>query len=397
MTKSQELKKEALWTKAFILLLLSNFLTMVGFQVLMPTLPMFVSAQAGNSSDVGLVIGILTIAAVIIRPFSGAAADTVGRKIVLTTGVFICFSAMILYFRAFTVSTIILVRIVHGIGWGIATAAFGTLASDMVPAARRGEGIGYFGFSALIAGALGPLMGIELMHSFRFQAVLVFSAASTFISLIVLWLIKVPTLETTQEEPHSRSITAKLVEKTSLFPSLLIGFVGLVYGGIVTFITLFGAEAGIANVGWFFLINAVSSFLIRPISGRLFDQKGHIYVLLPGALFALTGILCLSFATSTWLLSVAAVFFGLGVGAIQPALQAWVINRAAPNRRGAANSTFFSAFDLGISGGAMMLGGVAKAFNYAIMYRFSSLFLILFVLVYLIYILKYNTKVRTQA
>lgn len=394
MAKSQELKKDTLWTKAFVLLLLSSLLTMFGFQVLTPTLPMFVSLQAGSSSDVGLVIGVLTIAAVIIRPFSGAASDTVGRKLVLAVGVLICLAAMALYFWASTVSSILLVRIVHGIGWGIATTAFGTLASDMVPASRRGEGIGYFGFSALIAGALGPLIGIELMNSFRFQAVLVFSAASTFISLVVLWLIKVPPFEQSEASSQSTPMMVRLIEKTSLFPSLLMGLLGLVYGGIVTFITLFGTEAGIKNVGLFFLINAVSSFLIRPISGILFDQKGHIYVMLPGTVIALTGVLCLSFATSTGLLSLAAVCFGLGVGAIQPSLQAWVINRAAPNRRGAANSTFFSAFDLGISGGAIILGGVAKAFNYAVMYRFSSVFLLLFVVVYLVYIIKCKATAR---
>ncbi len=380
----QPQEKEILWTKSFVFLLIANLFTAVGFQILLPTLPMFVSLHEGNSSDVGLVIGVLTIAAVLIRPFSGAASDTLGRKIILAIGVFICFLAMVFYFWASTIPSILFVRIVHGIGWGIATSAFGTLASDMVPASRRGEGIGYFGFASLIAGALGPFIGIGLMNQFDFTAVLGFSAVSTFLSLTALLLIKLPKFEGFHSQ--SSSIMARLVESSSLFPSVLMGLLGLVYGGIVSFITLFGTEVGIQNVGWFFLINAISSFLIRPLSGRLFDKKGHIYVLLPGALLSLTGVLLLSYATSTLHLSFAAFFFGFGMGAIQPSLQAWVINRAAPSRRGAANATFFSAFDLGISGGAIMLGGVARAFNYAIMYRCSSLILVIFMITYLVYI-----------
>ncbi|KNY26368.1 hypothetical protein Bccel_1630 [Pseudobacteroides cellulosolvens ATCC 35603 = DSM 2933] len=66
------------------------------------------------------------------------------------------------------------------------------------------------------------------------------------------------------------SFIARLIEKTSLFPSSLLLLLGLVYGGIVSFITLFGKKAGIKNVGWFFLFFALGPFLVRTVSGKLF-------------------------------------------------------------------------------------------------------------------------------
>ncbi|HEY9061837.1 MAG TPA: MFS transporter [Pseudobacteroides sp.] len=391
MTETNSVKRELLWTRNYIIILLSSLFTYLGFQILIPTLPVYVSQHSGSSSDVGLVIGILTISALIIRPFSGTASDIVGRKKILYVGLVISLITMVIYFFATTVVSILLVRIIHGVGWGISTAAFGSLVSDIVPTNRRGEGIGYFGFSTLLSGALGPTIGIGLMNSFNFSAVLIFATISAFLSLLLMLWVTPPKVERGESTSQQTPFIARLIEKTSLFPSTLLLLLGVVYGGIVSFITLFSNETGIKNVGWFFLFFALGSFLVRTVSGKLFDKKGHSFVVIPGTFFVLAGVLSLSYASSTILLSIAAILYGVGMGAIQPTLQAWVINRAAPNRRGAANSTFFSAFDLGIGGGSMILGSIARETNYAMMYRISSVFLIAFLIVYCIYLVKVKT------
>src|SRR5699024_12827049 len=53
------------------------------------------------------------------------------------------------------------------------------------------------------------------------------------------------------------------------------------------------------------------------------------------------------------ILLVAAVLYGLGFGCVQPALQAWAVKDAPANRKGMANATFFSFFDLGIGAAAI--------------------------------------------
>jgi predicted MFS family arabinose efflux permease len=85
------------------------------------------------------------------------------------------------------------------------------------------------------------------------------------------------------------------------------------------------------------------------------------------------------------MLAISAVLFGFGFGAVQPSLQAWILNRVEPELRGPANATFYSAFDLGIGGGALLLGRLAEASSYAMMYRYSFLVIILFCIVYIAY------------
>ena len=195
----------------------------------------------------------------------------------------------------------------------------------------------------------------------------------------------------TKQPPQQSSSTFLdgFIERKALLPSLLILCITLMYGGIGSFITLFATEVGIADISLFFLCNALAIAVTRPFSGKLYDAKGHTFVIIPGVIITFTGIILLSYTTTIPSLIIAAACYGSGFGAIQPALQAWMIDRVAPHRRGVATATFFSAFDLGIGAGAIIFGFIAHFTNYATVYRYSSLLLIAFLFIYI-------TSIRKQ-
>ncbi|MDQ0887231.1 MFS family permease [Paenibacillus sp. V4I9] len=376
-------KRKPLWTKAFLITSLSNLLLFFSFQMLIPTIPTHVSQLGGNDVQVGLVIGIFTISSLLTRPFAGRALDLFGRKHVLLVGLALCALTIAGYSYMAAVTLILAARFVHGIGWGMSTTSLGTVIADIIPSERRGEGMGYYGLSNTFAMALAPLTGLWLMQTYGFPRVLLISTLlallSLFSSLFITYSKPMP-IEKSAQRPK---LMDRLWERTAMLPSGLLLCTAICYGGIVTFITLFGHEAGISNVGWFFLCNASMVLIVRPITGMLFDRKGPEWVLLPGALFTLAGLLLLSYAHSEASLAGAAICYGIGFGSLQPALQAWTIARAAPNRRGAANGTFFSANDLGIGLGAMVLGALANiSGSYALMYRYSTVLILVFILIY---------------
>ncbi len=63
---------------------------------------------------------------------------------------------------------------------------------------------------------------------------------------------------------------------------------------------------------------------------------------------------------------IAATLYGIGFGSAQPALQAAMLTIVDPSKRGVANASFFTAFDLGIGLGAILLGVVSQMFGYRI-------------------------------
>lgn len=64
----------------------------------------------------------------------------------------------------------------------------------------------------------------------------------------------------------------------------------------------------------------------------------------------------------------AAVILGLGYGCICPAYQTMFINLAPNNQRGTANSTYLTAWDLGVGLGVLIGGQIAEVSNYATVY-----------------------------
>ncbi|WP_102349525.1 MFS transporter [Bacillus sp. Marseille-P3661] len=389
------LVKEKLWTRDFIMLACSNFFLFFGFQVLIATLPVYVTQFGGNNTEIGLVIGIFTISALLVRPFSGAALDIVGRKLFLLVGLIICLLAIGTYIFATTVLFILLVRILHGFGWGISTTTYGTVISDIIPASRRGEGMGYYGISSTFSMAIGPVAGIWIINHWGFHTLFIIALISTIASLVLSQLLNIKNEKAVPGAKNQiKDFTSHLYEKRAIFPSLLVFFVTFTYGGIAGFITLFGTEVGIENVGWFFSINALFLLFVRPISGRIYDKKGHKWILIPGAIFGIISLIILSNTTTLVGLVLSAMFFGICFGAIQPSLQAWLIQRVEPKNRGAANATFFSAFDLGIGGGSLILGAIAGMTSYATMYKLSSLLFVVFLIVYGFYLLKNKEEAR---
>jgi MFS family permease len=388
--------RERLWTRNYTLLLLSNLFLFLALEMLLPTLPIFASDKGANDTQVGLIVAFFTFSAVFMRFFVGIASNFLSRRALLILGVIICFIGTLSYLAAATVVVMLLLRIVHGIGFGLSTTLYGTMASDVIPARRRGEGMGFFGTGNAIAISLGPFMGIWLMEQHGFSALFIAGAVILLLAVLFTLFVKADP-STTDVKQTKLDVQAKaesiaptpfinrFIEPKALVPSFFIMLIGLAFGGVISFITLFGVEAGVQNIGYFFLVIAISEFLIRFVSGRIFDTRGRFWVLFPSAVLCLIGSVLLYYTHSIGMLLVSAVFYGAGLGAVFPALQAWVIDRVEPHRRGEATATFYNSFDLGIGIGAIVLGMVATWTNYATMYLLSSVFFIVYLVMYFWY------------
>ncbi|NTV90094.1 MAG: MFS transporter, partial [Clostridiales bacterium] len=173
------------------------------------------------------------------------------------------------------------------------------------------------------------------------------------------------------------------LEVRALLPSTLALIFGISMSGLFTFLVLFGKEINIKNVGVFFLINSLAEFLIRTVAGKLYDRKGHLVVLVPGAIAGFAGTIMLAMSTGIPMLLLSAVVCGAGLGALFPVLEAWTLKSVEPDRRVAANATFYNFLDIGVGLGSIILGAFAQLTDYKTMYLLSSLAYVMFIIVYL--------------
>ena len=109
-----------------------------------------------STSQAGLVTGIFIIGTLFGRLFIGRFIDSIGRKRTLFIGLIFFTLTTILYFVNFGLTFLLINRLVHGIALGVASTATGTIVAQIIPATRRGEGIGYYSMSATLATAIGP-------------------------------------------------------------------------------------------------------------------------------------------------------------------------------------------------------------------------------------------------
>lgn len=390
--------KQKLWTKNYVLLLLGNLLLYQGILMLIPSFPVYMKQIGGNDLQASLPFAVFSISALIVRALSGNAADTLGRRPLLLAGLLILILFNSSYFFVSTIGVILVLRFCQGIGWGMVSTTFATIMSDIVPANRRGEGTGYFALSIILATSLATIAGIEIMKHYDFTTLLLVSTALAVIGMLLTLGISIAPIKQLAKASHkNKSLTwSDLFEKSALLPSVLCFLHSITLGGIMSFLMLYGAEIGVENT-WIYFAGHVAMILIsRPFAGKLFDQKGHTVVIIPGIILMITGLTLLSYATSESSLLIASLFYGLGYGAAHPSLQAWAINRSPANRKGAANGTFLSSLDLGYAVGAVVLGLIATHTNYAVMYRVSVLFLIAFAGIYGCHVIKNRQEYQDQ-
>ena len=131
---------ERLWTRSFVLMSLGSLFFFTSFYLLLPTMPLFIKELGGLDAQVGLAVGVFTFAAVVVRPFAGGLLDQYGRRPFLLAGLALFAVSMFLYGWVGGVGTLLIVRVVHGIGWAFATTAAAAAITDIVPPSRRGEG-----------------------------------------------------------------------------------------------------------------------------------------------------------------------------------------------------------------------------------------------------------------
>ncbi|MEC2323505.1 MFS transporter [Lederbergia lenta] len=359
---------------------MSNFFVFLGFQMTLPTIPLFVEKLGGNDQLIGIVVGIFTFSALLLRPYAGRALELKGRRFVFLTGLGIFVLSIGSFGFAKSLLFLFMMRIIQGIGWGFSTTASGTIATDLIPAKRRGEGMGYYGLSGNLALAFGPTLGLALVGVITFTQLFLISSLLGLVALLLSSKIHYKKVEK-QTVPLKKW---DFYEKSALPPSLLLLFITVTFGGIAAFLPIYSAQKGINGIHWYFLLYAIALMLSRTFAGKIYDQRGHKAVFLPGALLILVSMILLSWLPNSTILYVAAILYGFGFGTVQPALQAWSVKDVAANRRGMANATFFSFFDLGVGIGAILFGQIAHWFGYGAIYSVAALSVLTSILLYLV-------------
>jgi MFS family permease len=354
----------------------------------------YVTEFSHNPTLGGVMTTAFMLAAIITRPIIGIFIHKINIKKVLCFVLLFTLAFIMISYSQEAIPLLITLRILEGIGFGCTTTLLATLATNLIPNERLGEGIGYFGMATSLGATLGPMFALSILHSFSFKILLFITMILLVFSFIFALFIK-NKFEHAFSRPFNQknSLIDLAFDKRAMIPCLLVMLFYCTYSGIVNFLNGLGEEKNLSDkVPLFFLIIAVVIVLVRPISGKIFDRKGDKYLIYPASICSIIGLNLLAFTHELFTLLVAAILYGFAYSVMQPSFQALAIRKVSADKKGTANAMALSSMDLGMALGAPLLGNIVSVTSYNGMFGLSSLLIVVLILIYMKEIIDRNVR-----
>lgn len=384
-------KKNSLWGKAYILLMLSNFFSWLSYNMVTPVLTGYMETLGASVSLCGIVGGLFAFTSCFSRPFSGYLSDSCNRKRLMSLFTFIMAFSLLIYSIIPNVYVIMLFRGIHGIAFGISSTASLVLVSECAPKDRMAEAVSYFSIMSVATMAVGPSLGIIISERMGYQACMLASTLVLFAAAAAT--VSFPYAYEKKEAEEKTGFSAGNLVETKLIGLTCVNASFTMMNGMVSaFLVVFALERGIEGVSWHFTLNALVLILSRIVLAKRMGRWSLAKNLYPAFACAILGLWTISAAYSLSFLLIAAVLKAFGSGMSQPVLQTEALRIVPPHRRGVACSTMYIGGDLGQAIGPMLGGVVAEHTGYGNMF----LWCIAPLAVCLIYFILRERRLRTE-
>lgn len=355
--------KVPLWTRDYVLACCANLMMGLAFFELVPVLPLYLTRQLQVSSGwLGWIMSIYVLAAIISRPWFAHRVDTGDRKKIYITVYILLALSFSGYAVAATALAFFLTRFVQGLIWGGMTTSGPTVAVDIIPPSRRGEGLGFFGMTMTLGMCLGPVIGLQVYQQYGFYVITWSSLVLCLAGAGIASLIRAPR-RPVQESVHEtpKKVLDRLVLRVGIPLAVNVMIASFSYGVVAVYSALYGKMYGFKYAGLFYALMGLGMLVSRFMVGRQIDRGrvAELSVISLGILTVSFG--ALAFAPLEWVYYTSAILIGFGFGIFIPTFQTMKLNMADRGHRGAVNSTFFTAFDIGVGTG-MFFGGKIYAY-----------------------------------
>jgi MFS family permease len=359
-----------LLTRPFVLGFAANFLHSLSLHSYLH-LPGFLHGLGADELRIGVIMATMSLAAIVMRPLVGRIIDERGRRIVVLVGGVVNILACLAYITIDGLGPwLYAIRIVHGLAQAMLFSVLFTIAADVVPAARRVEGIALFGISGMIPLSLAGLIGDAILAHGTYEHLFVFTACAAAAGHAVGTALPDSKPAHDGEPPRSffRSVFAR-----QLLPIWVVGFgFSFALASYFIFLKTWVIERQIGSVGSFFTAYTIAAVILRVALGWVPDRIGPRRTLFPALICLAAGVGLLAVARSDLAVVAAGALCGTGHGYAFPIVSALVVTRARASERGAALAAFTALFDLGLFVGGPTLGVILTVSDYETMFGTSA-------------------------
>lgn len=339
--------------------LLVRFVSVAGaemsFFLPLSVLPLYVKSTSGSSAGAGLATGALLAAGVAGELATPRLVSLAGYRLSLSAGLLLLGAPALALLWHVSFPVVIAVNVARGFGFAIATVAGGALTTSLIPAERRGEGLGLYGVVAGVPALVSLPAGVWAAGRWGFSPVFAVTAAAALLALASV--PGLPGRSATARRPAGGVLAG--LRNTSLLRLALVFAASTVAAGVlVTFVPL-AVTSATATAALF--AQPAAATAARWIAGRIGDRRGHTRLLCPGVLLCAAGMALLAAIHLAAVVVAGAACFGTGFGILQNSTLAMMYARAPSDGYDAVSAIWNAAWDGGMGAGAAVIGLVAAA------------------------------------
>jgi MFS family permease len=348
-----------LWTKDFVCLNLSFFLVFSNIAFLY-LYPLFLAAGGTDRHTIGWVMGLFSVATVLSRPLMGKVAAWKGEYWLIPRGIITIFLVSLGYHLIATFGPgMVLIRIIHGIGFSAFISGSFSLVAKAFPPAKRAEAFGIVGAFIMGAIALAPFAGEFLIGVYGFHALFAASALSALFAFFAsLVAIPVPFAPDKGNGPVRIRFLPILRDRSFIIVLASTLIFAHCQSTVANFLALIADSKGVSS-GRFFFASFFIAILALLFMARLIDKYGKRSFLRLSYPFLAFGILLVPATIEDVLFFIPAITYGIGMGLLFPAHNALAADHGTKAQKPAVMSIFTAVYDTGFVTGAVVSGWLA--------------------------------------
>lgn len=362
---------------AFVLLWFVVLMAFSGTQLLTASLPFYAIELGADELAVGMMTGVIATVALVTRPFVGSLIDMGHGIAPLMAGALVFALCSAGYWMSSSVAELLALRALSGIAIAMFVTSSQTLAANLAPIRRRGEGMSMMGVASTLAQGFAPSAGVALTQASGYPGLFAASTAAGLVSAALASLLHRLRAAVTPAAAVAaagagtavsvRPRRRRLFHTGVTLPGLLVVSVMVTFGANFALLAVHAGRRGLSNPGTVFIAHAAGLFLAQVVGGRASDRYGRAAGILPGLGLSAAGMWAIATLPGNWLFPAVALV-GMGLGAAQPSLYALAADLVPPHERGSAMATLGVFHEIGIGSGAVGGGLIARAFGLDVMY-----------------------------
>lgn len=350
------------------------FIGVAGFinqSLVYPVIPLYAHELGASIAQVGIIMSVAPYVMAVLMVPMGLFADTIGKNRVLIGGLAVMIISSFLYSVTTDTVQVAAVRFFHGIGTSAMIIAALAHVVDMAPPGKRGWTMGWYTAFTQAGLMIGPFLGGILLNRLGYSPVYYTGSAVALAGLLagVYLFRRIESKEAASPLPSGGGwgFLKKKEFIVSILPPI---FVASGTGTLVAYMALYGLDIAINEVGAGLIIavSFAASAVTRVPAGMLADRLGRKPLIVYGLLLGAAGLAAVAMLTGLLQLSLAAIALGIGMGFVQPAALTLAADQAPNEKRGLAMGAYVSFFNVGNGLGPTVLGFVAQAGGYPLMF-----------------------------